>query len=169
MDPGRSLETAVPGLVLRELVASDAAPVLVRRVGWDSCGCREGTMKVGGLDVSEFVRLERSLQGYATRLDSARMLLAESFVEFGASGRVYTKAAVLEAFTAAAADNQVELPEMLDFDANLLAPGTVLVTYRSVSTPPASPRSSRRSSIWQQRGGSWQMLFHQATPIPLAG
>lgn len=125
-------------------------------------------MKANGLDVGEFVRLERSLQAYATRLDNARLLLAESFVEFGASGRVYTKAAVLEAFTNAAADNQVELPEMLDFDANLLAPGTVLVTYRSVSTTSESRRSSRRSSIWQQRGGRWQMLFHQATPIPPA-
>ena len=123
-------------------------------------------MNGNGVDLREFVQLERSLQAPAIRLENARQLLAESFVEFGSSGRAYTKPDVVEAFAQAAAEDRGDLPEMLDFAARSLAPDTVLVTYRSISGEPG--RSVRRSSIWQRVEGHWQMLFHQGTPIPPA-
>ena len=125
-------------------------------------------MNGNGVDLSEFVQLERSLQAPATRLERAKLLLADGFVEFGSSGRVYTKVAVVDAFAGAAADDPGDAPEMLDFEARSIAPDTVLVTYRSVSGGADLGHSARRCSIWQRVEGRWQMLFHQGTPIHAA-
>jgi hypothetical protein len=122
-------------------------------------------MNGNGVDLSEFVQLEQSLQLPARRLESARLLLAENFVEFGSSGRVYTKAAVVDLFAHTATKDQGEPPEMLDFEARLITPDTVLVTYRSITCGAVLGPSARRSSIWQRVEGHWQMLFHQGTPI----
>ena len=81
-------------------------------------------------------------------------LIAEDFLEFGKSGRVWTAPtirAVLEA----------EPPEsntIEDFEIHELADGVVLATYVTVGPPPVN-----RSSIWVRRDGRWLMRFHQGT------
>ena len=55
---------------------------------------------------------------------------------------------------------------LLDFNTSVLAPGAVLVTYRTVrqgAVPDEQPIHSLRSSIWKLIDGRWQMLFHQGT------
>ena len=91
---------------------------------------------------------------------SARLseLLADGFVEFGSSGRVYTKAdlvAVVQAETPVAQTTS-------DFRVAMLAPEAALVTYRirRRSTPPVD---TLRCSIWQRDGTHWRMVFHQGT------
>ncbi|MDO8071865.1 nuclear transport factor 2 family protein [Janthinobacterium sp. SUN176] len=110
--------------------------------------------------------LEAALQSRAVRADSARLaaLLADEFVEFGSSGKLWTRAATL-------ADLPAEdfCPRSIsDFQARLLAEDVALVTYRSQrhasGALPAS--ASLRSSLWKWRDGRWQMIFHQGTPIP---
>jgi glyoxylase I family protein len=82
-------------------------------------------------------------------------LIADDFLEFGQSGRVWTARSIREAIEVPPGDPAV----IDDFEVAELADGVVLVTYVMPSTPPVN-----RSSIWIHRGGRWQMRFHQGTP-----
>ena len=86
-------------------------------------------------------------------------LLAEDFVEFGTSGRVYSKADIL-AFLQAETPSELS---MSNFRMTLLAPDTALLTFlgRREGTPVLH---TLRSSIWQKRNERWQLVFHQSTP-----
>ena len=88
-------------------------------------------------------------------------LLADDFMEFGSSGRVFTKADIIALL-------QTESPIKLQasqFETRMLAANVVLLTYRvrRISEPPVL---SLRSSLWEKRGETWQMVFHQGTPVP---
>ncbi|HEY3243070.1 MAG TPA: DUF4440 domain-containing protein [Phycisphaerae bacterium] len=88
-------------------------------------------------------------------------LLADDFVEIGSSGRVFTRAAIIETL-------QHEAPAdrgLTEFRAKLLAPGVMLTTYRVVARRPSDGQTScaLRSSIWKLRDGRWPMHFHQGT------
>src|ERR1041384_2414439 len=85
-------------------------------------------------------------------------LLAEEFVEFGSSGRQFTKAQVVAALQAEA-PIQVTASE---FKVQLLSSQVALVTYRA-QRHGEPPIHTLRSSIWQQREGQWQMVFHHGT------
>jgi hypothetical protein len=87
-------------------------------------------------------------------------LLADDFIEFGSSGRVWDKPAIVESLRNEVSDHQVAVE---DFNTRELAPGAVLVTYvaRTANSP-----GTLRSSIWKLIDGRWQMVFHQGTKIP---
>ncbi len=95
----------------------------------------------------------------ATELDR---LLAEDFIEFGASGKIYDKRAIIDSL---ASEPPMRI-SLADFKAVMLAPEIVLVTYRALieSPPGAPPTHSLRSSIWVRQDGAWRMRFHQGTP-----
>ncbi len=108
--------------------------------------------------------LEESLLGHPVRSSPELLdqLLADDFVEFGASGRVYTKEEVLAHLPQAPQEEfSVE-----NFRMRRLAPGLVLITYTltRAGNPATSPRSLR-SSIWSFQHGRWEIVFHQGTPI----
>jgi hypothetical protein len=90
-------------------------------------------------------------------------LLADEFVEFGSSGQIFDKQSIIKAL----ANEPVVRISLIDFKILLLSQDAVLVTYRAIffngEGEPA--RYSLRSSIWKQVGNSWQMVFHQGTPI----
>lgn len=92
-------------------------------------------------------------------------LLADDFIEFGSSGRIFNKAAIIEALKTEVADQQVTVE---NFQVRELAPGVALVTY--IASKPADSESTviraLRSSLWQHANGRWQMSFHQGTRIP---
>lgn len=90
-------------------------------------------------------------------------LLSDDFIEFGSSGRVFDKGAIIEAV---AGQKTVHI-EMTDFRTSLLAPDIVLATYRASITrqDTDSATLSLRSSIWKLSSGQWRMVFHQGTPI----
>jgi hypothetical protein len=104
--------------------------------------------------------LSPQIRSSARELDH---LIADEFVEFGASGRVYTKPIII-----------AELPQetplarsLSDFAARPLGPGVALVTYTALGRQPGEPDvRSLRSSVWVLRDGRWQMLFHQGTRAP---
>jgi hypothetical protein len=112
-------------------------------------------------------QLEERLLDPAVRRDSALVsaLLADDFVEFGSSGRIFDKATTLVDLK-----NEPTRPASLlsDFSIRELAPNVILATYkatrRSLSGEPIG--QSRRSSIWIHLNGKWQITFHQGTPIP---
>lgn len=87
-------------------------------------------------------------------------LLAEEFVEFGSSGRVYDKRQVIESLQRG--NDSIELT---DFSATLLSPGLALATYVATRLDESGAPSTRslRSSIWKRIHGHWRMVFHQGT------
>jgi len=113
-------------------------------------------------ELSDAIReLEERLLAPHVRADAEQLapLLADDFLEFGSSGRVWTRAAVLEELPA-------EHPfssSVRDFRVRRLAPYLVLATYRLTVDTGDATRHSLRSSIWVRRSEQWQMLFHQGT------
>jgi len=89
-------------------------------------------------------------------------LLAEDFREFGSSGRVFDKGQIIDAL-----QNQPPVQLWLDeFHVESLAPDVALVTYRGNCRFSGSDQVSHslRSSIWRNRDGRWEVVFHQGTP-----
>jgi hypothetical protein len=111
-------------------------------------------------------QLEELLLDPLVRHDSAlvALLLADDFLEFGASGRTFDKATILKELR-----NEPDRPASLltDFSARNLSPDIVLVTYRAHRRNPAGEiiSESWRSSIWGNRDQKWQITFHQGTKI----
>lgn len=109
-------------------------------------------------------QLEQSLLDPAVRHDRSRMLalLAEDFLEFGSSGRVWTRKTIIDLL---AKETAFVPPQIEEFNCALLAPELALVTYRTVRTDEKSSErlASLRSSIWTCTTGEWKMRFHQGT------
>ena len=107
----------------------------------------------------ELLRLESALASRDPAcVDGGLMsLIADDFLEFGQSGRVWTARSIHEAVEVPPGDPaQIE-----DFEVAELAEGVVLATYVMPGTPPVN-----RSSIWVRRDGRWLIRFHQGTPRP---
>ncbi|MGW2087784.1 nuclear transport factor 2 family protein [Streptomyces sp. NPDC001880] len=95
----------------------------------------------------------------------AQQLLDPDFVEVGASGRRWTYEDMLAAMPEMdGATESGPRYEPSDITGVLLAPGLVHLTYETT----LDGNRARRSSLWRQQGAaaSWQMYYHQATPIP---
>jgi hypothetical protein len=113
--------------------------------------------------------LEEHLLNPAIRRDSEAVaaLLADDFIEFGGSGRVFDKASILGDLK-----NEPPRPASLltDFKIRELASGVILATYKATrrNTAGEPAGQSWRSSIWAHVNGQWQITFHQGTPIPSA-
>ena len=86
-------------------------------------------------------------------------LLADGFREFG---RAYTRSEVLSALQSESSSPRLSIS---DFAVQFPGEGVALVTYRAVSSDSSRP-DSWRSSVWVNRVGRWQILFHQGTRIP---
>jgi hypothetical protein len=116
--------------------------------------------------VEEHIRQleERLLQAEARKsAQEVATLLAPAFIEFGSSGRTFTKSQIIEAL-------QREEParrSLEEFKTSLLAPGVILATYRVVlyGAGGEHPMRSLRSSIWKFMDHRWQMVFHQGTVL----
>ena len=91
-------------------------------------------------------------------------LLADDFVEFGRSGRVYDKQQTVAALAGEAGSLKPVKRTASHFHVNELAAGVALLTYRSTRRAASHVSHSLRSSIWTWREGRWQMVFHQGTP-----
>jgi hypothetical protein len=83
-------------------------------------------------------------------------LLADDFTEFGSSGRVYDKTAIIQALKH---ETGFEKYIARDFTVKELAPTVSLVTYK------IDESATLRSSIWRLDEGQWKMVFHQGTRI----
>jgi hypothetical protein len=108
---------------------------------------------------AELRALEARLLDPAVRADPAqvRALLAPDFTEFGASGRVFDR----DAIVAALASEGPRLPrEQRGFRVRALGPDAVLTTWRVKRDDGIE---TLRSSIWQRHDGRWLMVFHQGT------
>jgi hypothetical protein len=101
---------------------------------------------------------EVELMNPAVRKDSVRVsaMLCDDFREFGSSGRVWDRAAILDLL---ATEPSQDVPLVQDFGIKRIARDAALATYRAV----CPLRETVRSSLWVYRDGDWRMLFHQGT------
>ena len=117
--------------------------------------------------------LETELHSLETRKNRTRLeqLLHPDFVEFGRSGRPYSRGEVLEEFSASGATMNAVHAE--NFELAELSQGLVLLTYLSAHKGSDGElyRRTLRSSLWITTEGGWRMRFHQGTPadgVPVA-
>jgi hypothetical protein len=117
--------------------------------------------------VQELKGLEETLLRPEIRRSRAEMsaLLADDFIEYGRSGRIYDKAAILDTV-----DNPFEGELSLHgFSARALAPSVALVRYATVLRHADENEShSLRCSIWSRTEQGWRIMFHQGTPCDSA-
>jgi hypothetical protein len=105
----------------------------------------------------ELLLLEPSVRQSIAQLNQ---LIADDFVEFGSSGKVYNKQDILnflplevEPFSAA----------ITDFKAVALSSEVMFSTYKVTVRSGNSLRTSLRSSLWKRCEAGWQLFFHQGT------
>ena len=118
------------------------------------------------MEISELIKvLELELLNPAIRNSKERLneLLADDFYEIGESGKQYNKQEIINI-----------LPTLSDikysvqnFNAIEIADDMVLATYQIQKDNISSGDRtfSLRSSIWQNRNGNWQIIFHQGTRL----
>jgi hypothetical protein len=118
-------------------------------------------------ELDMFRGLEESLLDVEVRRSPARLsaLIADDFLEFGASGQVYVKQDVLDA--------SGQLPDvstpLSEFELLTATTELAVVTYRStIRADDGATHEALRSSVWVLRDGRWQIRFHQGTPVPEA-
>ena len=112
-------------------------------------------------DIETLTALECSLWRHETRFDKAYMdqVLAPDFLEYGRSGRVWTREASL---AAPRQDLDATLTELVVAP---VAEDVALVTYVS-EVRHAEVERANRASLWRRDGGRWLLRFHQGTPAP---
>lgn len=115
-------------------------------------------LELGPDTVATLRALETAMWEPATRSDRDWMdaHLTADFTEFGASGRSYDRAAILELPVDLI---EVELP-LADFAVRSLGRDAALVTYRTIQ--PGG--RAHRTSVWRRDRGRWRLASHQGTP-----
>ncbi|MDJ0760907.1 MAG: DUF4440 domain-containing protein [Woeseiaceae bacterium] len=100
-----------------------------------------------------------------TRRDTSQVqaVLHESFLEFGRSGTIYDRPAILDLL---ASEQSVGRVLSQDFELIPLGASTALLTYKSASVDESGEihRYTLRASIWILSADGWKIRFHQATP-----
>ena len=86
-------------------------------------------------------------------------LFSEDFIEFGASGKVYTKLDVVNALP----EKKENSFEVENIKAKALGVDVVQITYLLHNK--TENKYSLRSSIWEWSLDGWRMIFHQGTNI----
>ncbi|MDZ7786189.1 MAG: DUF4440 domain-containing protein [Candidatus Saccharibacteria bacterium] len=119
-------------------------------------------MNLNETDLRELEKLEESLWERKTRFDNdyMRSVLADDFLEFGRSGKVYD---LEESLSAPDQEIKAKLP-LKDFSVHQIDETVALVTYVS-QVEYDSLEVSNRSSLWQNTGEGWKLKFHQGTPV----
>ena len=115
--------------------------------------------------VADMLRLlEEELFAPGVRKNKTRLseLLADGFCEFGSSGRVFDKSQIIDELQ----QESERSISLTDFRARALSDDAVLVTYNAIRAQPGvADVHSLRSSIWTEREGCWEIVFHQGTLV----
>jgi hypothetical protein len=109
------------------------------------------------LELSALDPTVRSSPGLLSRL------LADDFIEFGSSGKIYDKQQIIDQLQSRSSAEY----SVTNLQVELLSSSIALVTYRCFrsSQIDRGKNISLRSSIWRKGNESWQMVFHQGTLI----
>ena len=119
-------------------------------------------LAISNEDRATLTRLEEAMWREETRFDMQFMerTLAPDFLEYGRSGRTYTRAQSL-AVPRQTTDAVLPLPNLR---IRLIDEHTAQVTYDSAVTYDGMVEHGHRSSIWSRTPFGWVMRFHQGTP-----
>lgn len=110
-------------------------------------------------DVSTVLDLERELQTAECRRDRERLarLLADDFIEVGASGTVWDKSSILDML---GSEVSVEI-EMIEPVGRVICADCILLQWISRT----SKMRARRTSLWRRTNTGWELVHHQGTPL----
>jgi hypothetical protein len=110
---------------------------------------------------------EVSLHTFKVRSDVSKLqdLLHREYLEIGYSGVTHTFFSVLEKLPRKTCQNHKIWSQ--SFECLQLAPEVFLLVYLSANLHPSGrlSRYAKRSSVWVNVQGVWQLKFHQATPV----
>ncbi len=111
--------------------------------------------------LTELRRLEESLWREETRFDRDYMdrILASYFVEFGRSGKVWTRKDTLRTPRRKIG---ARLP-LARFSIRMITEDVALITYRSEGLED-DLEVGNRASLWRRSENGWKLEFHQGTP-----
>ncbi|MFO1257682.1 MAG: GNAT family N-acetyltransferase [Gammaproteobacteria bacterium] len=123
--------------------------------GFRSDAPKESRITEAGILPKSMEALERSLLDSSIRQSTEQLgkLIADDFLEFGSSGKVYNKQDCIKP------DETSRKFVVSDFKIKELSKDVMLATYKTTEDGIAS----LRSSIWQRYGDEWKMIFHQGT------
>lgn len=86
-------------------------------------------------------------------------LIADDFVEIGASGRVYNKASIIDALIEETSRDIT----VSEFKVREMSTDQAHATY--LATASDTGIASRCSSVWRYEQGVWRLTFHRGTLI----
>ncbi len=117
--------------------------------------------------MKQLEEMETSLHKYEVRTDlnKLRELLHPDFIEIGYSGSTHDYASIVSRLpTETRPDHTIWSQGFECFD---LAPSVKLLLYKSAHLYPGGnlKRHSKRSSVWVNESGLWQIKYHQATLV----
>lgn len=118
-------------------------------------------MPVSTRDQRDLALLEHAMWSEATRFDRAfqEARFAADFMEFGRSGRTYTRSQIIRTDRSPIDANLKNL-QVRELDAS-----TALVTYESEARFGEEIEYALRSSIWSRAANEWGIRFHHCTPL----
>jgi hypothetical protein len=91
------------------------------------------------------------------------LLIAHDFQEIVSSGLTYDKKTILKDLPSEQSEVEYTLS---DFAVRVISADIVLATFKTERlTNDIEKVISLRSSLWRKSNDSWQMIFHQVTPI----
>jgi len=114
-------------------------------------------------DLQYLITQEAALLTHEVRSNASILnrLIADDFIEYGASGAVFGKLEVLERLPTE------EGPRIhgQDFVGRRLGSDVVQIVFRTIISDAGSSQYAVRSSIWRFQDDAWQMVFHQGTTV----
>jgi len=123
--------------------------------GFRSDAPKESRITESGILPKLIEVLEQSLLDSCVRQSTGQLnkLIADDFLEFGSSGKVYNKQDCIKP------DETSRKFAVSEFKIKELSKDVTLATYKTTEDGIAS----LRSSIWKRYGDEWKMIFHQGT------
>ena len=89
-------------------------------------------------------------------------MTAEEFWETGASGRRYSRTAILDELDRRSSVPHTDVWETSGFHCRQLSADTYLLTYTLLQD---NVRLTRRATIWQSTPEGWKIVYHQGTIV----
>ncbi len=114
-------------------------------------------------ELNRIKELEKALVNPLFRKSVSELsnLFTDDFMEFGSSGKVYSKKQTIKAL------QKTVTPKISikNFRFKQINKQCVLVTYKSVVFDGRQKKYSLRSSLWKKENRKWKIVFHQGTKI----
>ena len=108
------------------------------------------------------IYLETKLHSHSVRTsyEELELLLADKYIEIGASGRLYDKK---ETISNLMSSEPIKIIAS-DFQLNELSNELMQLIYKTEHKENSQTiRKAIRSSLWKNNGANWQIIFHQGT------